>query len=422
MKISKELGCGFVCLFQLILSSAPAWSQEKSNKEKIDELSKKVDVLTKELESQRIEGSIELDQKGKYGMGPGASKVYQKKSGVSIGGYGELTYRNQDNRNQSGSSVSASDFPDTVDVLRIVLYFGYKFTDNFLFNTEIEYEHANELGVEFAYIDYLWKSYLNFRAGLLLAPMGFVNELHEPPIFLGVHRPQVEKYIIPTTWREVGAGLFGSWEWFTYKFYVMNSFNGIKFSSKGLRGGRQKGSKAFAEDIGAVFRVDYQYNLLLIGASSFIGETGQTDERFAGFNTISDGHLDFVAHGVYFRLLFSFATLTNVVTINEINKVKSSSSVGEQLLGGYFQLGYNIFHLLQGEQKLILFARYEYVDTQYKVPQGFQKNPKNENHIITLGFSFKPIINISIKSDYQFYLNDAKTGVNQFNLGLGYFF
>ena len=37
---------------------------------------------------------------------------------------------------------------------------------------------------------------------MLLIPMGLTNEFHEPNVFMGVHRPFTEKYIIPTTWRE----------------------------------------------------------------------------------------------------------------------------------------------------------------------------------------------------------------------------
>ena len=112
-------------------------------------------------------------------------------------------------------------------------------------------KHASELGLEFAYVDWLFQDYLGFRGGLLLAPLGFVNELHEPPIFLGVKRPLTETYIIPTTWREIGVGIFGSFanDNFSYKLYLMNNFKAEGFSAKsGLRGGRQKGAKALAED------------------------------------------------------------------------------------------------------------------------------------------------------------------------------
>lgn len=35
--------------------------------------------------------------------------------------------------------------------------------------------------------------------------MGFIDEVHEPPTFYGVERPEVDSRIIPTTWRELGA-------------------------------------------------------------------------------------------------------------------------------------------------------------------------------------------------------------------------
>ena len=43
----------------------------------------------------------------------------------------------------------------------------------------------------------------NARAGLMLIPMGLVNEQHEPTAALGVRRPDVEDVIIPSTWREI---------------------------------------------------------------------------------------------------------------------------------------------------------------------------------------------------------------------------
>src|SRR5438477_50729 len=81
---------------------------------------------------------------------------------------------------------------------------------------EIEVEHAvsasdkgGEVEVEFAYLDYLFSKSLRARAGLMLIPMGLVNELHEPPTFLGALRPDVEERLIPSTWRELGAGVYG---------------------------------------------------------------------------------------------------------------------------------------------------------------------------------------------------------------------
>ena len=58
-------------------------------------------------------------------------------------------------------------------------------------------------------VDYLWRDEANFRAGLVLVPMGFVNEIHEPTFFFGAERPEVERRIMPSTWRENGVGVFG---------------------------------------------------------------------------------------------------------------------------------------------------------------------------------------------------------------------
>ena len=44
------------------------------------------------------------------------------------------------------------------------------------------------------------------RAGIVLVPMGIINQWHEPPIFHGVERPTVDRVIIPTTWREGAVG------------------------------------------------------------------------------------------------------------------------------------------------------------------------------------------------------------------------
>ena len=75
-------------------------------------------------------------------------------------------------------------------------------------NVEIEIEHADEVFLEFAAIDYLYRPEMNFRFGMVLMPVGFVNEIHEPPYYYGNQRPVVEQTIIPTTWRGKRRRLF----------------------------------------------------------------------------------------------------------------------------------------------------------------------------------------------------------------------
>ena len=164
---------------------------------------------------------------------------------MSIAGYGEMLYENY-----------ASDKTTRFDYLRAILYAGYRFNDKFLFNSEIEVEHAKEIFVEFAYVDYRATDNVGLRAGMLLIPMGLVNEFHEPTVFIGAERPVTEKSIIPTTWRENGGGIYGAFDNVAFRAYVVNGFNGSAFSSSGVRGGRQKGGKAKASDMAFTGRLD----------------------------------------------------------------------------------------------------------------------------------------------------------------------
>ena len=155
----------------------------------------------------------------------------------------------------------------------MVLFFGYHFNDRTTFVTEIEAEHVKEFSIEQAFVNYNINPAINFRAGLLLIPMGIVNEYHEPTTFNGVERPNSDKYIIPSTWREIGAGLAGKLEFAAvrYQFYVVNGFNGYDSGgtfrgTDGLRKGRQKGAESTMSSPNLSAKVDfYGINGLKVG-------------------------------------------------------------------------------------------------------------------------------------------------------------
>ena len=229
----------------------------------IEQIRLQIDAITREIETMRLgeEVTARADTIG-FGLGPAASKVYRGGQGVSIGGYGEFVYSNPSSTREDGAPSGAS---SQIDALRGVIYVGYKFDDRFLFNSEIEFEHGStseegSVSLEFAYLDWRFKGLegsTGLRGGLVLLPMGFINELHEPPTYLGVSRPETERRIIPTTWRELGIGMFGAVGDFDWRAFVVNGLDGSGFDGSGLRGGRQKGSKALAEDFALSARVDW---------------------------------------------------------------------------------------------------------------------------------------------------------------------
>ena len=412
-----------------LLAAAKGASGELDS-ERLGEIERKIEVLANELEDLRIgEAAIKADTP-LYGFGPAASKVYRVDSGVSIGGYGEMLYQNFDSDTEGGDPSGKK---DEIDFLRGVLYFGYKFNERWIFNSEIEFEHAStseegSASVEFAYLDYLWRPEINPRVGLLLVPMGFLNELHEPTLFLSAKRPVTESVIIPSTWRENGAGVFGDLGPVSYRSYIVNGLEGEDFTARGLRGGRQKGSEASAEDFAWVTRFDYVgVTGLTVGGSYYYGDSGQDlGDPDGGQIEIStkiwELHAEFKWKALQTRFLTSTAELDDVAALNDFNGFVGDESVGEELVGTYLEVGYDVLHHRQRNARLIPFVRWEEVNTQDKVPTGFAADPANDQEIITAGLAFQPIDQIIFKLDYQDISNEADSGVDQINFGLGYVF
>ncbi len=399
--------------------------------QRLAEIERRIEILATEIEDLKVgEAALTASlEEARPGLGPAASKVYYRESGVSIGGYGEALYESFDGEREDGGESGKT---DRLDLLRAVLYFGYKFDDRFVFNSEIELEHAStsesgSASVEFAYVDYLYRDGFNVRAGLVLVPMGFVNELHEPTVFLGARRPETETRIIPTTWRENGLGAFGDLGGFSYRTYLVNGLDAAGFSASGLRGGRQKGSSAKAEDLAWVGRLDYSaVPGLLIGASAYVGDSGQglTTADGSGLEvgtTIVEGHLDLRLQGLELRGLYARADLDEVASLNEVLGLEGAASAGEVLEGAYVQVGYDLLGGRRG-RSLTPFVRWESLDTQQAVPDGFAADPANDIDILTLGLAYQPIEQLILKLDYQEVSTGAQTGVDQLNVGLGYIF
>jgi len=403
---------------------------------RLGELERRIDLLAAEIEKTRTGGATEVEApaKGEPGLGPAASKVYRKARGVSIGGYGEALYQNFSGRTEDGSRAGLA---DRLDLVRVVLYTGYKFSDRILFNSEVEYEHATtgagaeelgEVSVEQAYLDFKPWAHVGIRAGMVLVPVGFINELHEPPIFLGARRPDVERSILPATWREVGAGLFGETGPFQWRGYLIAGLDSAGFSASGIRDGRQQGSESVAEDLGFAGRVDYVGAPgLLLGGSLFTGGAGQgatvDGQAIGGRTTIFDLHAQYERRGLWLRALYARTRITDAALINARNGLSGNRSVGSRQYGFYAEAGYDLMNARpHGTWAVVPFLRYERFDTQDEVPVGFARNPVRDRTIWTAGVSVKPLTNVALKADYQWLANEARTGVNQLNLAVGFLF
>ena len=392
------------------------------------EQDRKIGVLATELE--RLKSALVLppnkELKSLYGYGPAAAKVYQTERGLSIGGYGEFNYQQLVSDRQGHEN--------NFDVERFVLYTGYKFTDRIILNSELEFEHAvvahdtdGEAEVEFVTLDFLGWKQLNARLGLMLVPMGFINEIHEPPFFHGVFRPEVEQRIIPTTWRAGGVGLFGTLApGLDYRAYLVNGMSADGFSNEGVREGTQEGSFASANDFAGTARLDYApFAGALIGASFFAGNAGQGHE-FAGkkpgvFTLLWETHAQLRWRGLELRALGAFTNIHDADLVSE----QLEDTIGKDQYGFYVEAAYDVLPWVLPEttQYLAPFFRYENFDTQDAVPHGFVRVPGNAVQLYTVGLDYKPHPQVVLKLEYRnFDAGSAHPHPDELNVGAGFVF
>ena len=347
--------------------------------------------------------------------------------GVTVGGYGELTYNRKEDSNAE------------LDVQRLVLLFGYKFDDRTQFITEVEFEHVKEVFVEQAFLQYSVSDNVNLRAGLMLVPMGIINEYHEPTTFNGVERPSIDGSIIPTTWRELGVGVSGRYSEASlrYQAYIFNGFSsttsdgngnitgGNIGGSNGLRGGRQKGAKSTMNNVNFSGKLDY-YGLpgLRLGLSGYFGRTQSPAdvEDIAGADVgLSMIGLD--ARYAYQRFTARGQYILGSLTDTEAYNNATGSKLGSELQGYYLEAAYNL--LPQNKrQQLFGFVRFEDFDTHSSVAGSLTKDLSYDRQEWTLGLSYKIAPGAVVKGDYQIKNNAVVGGasVNQLNFGIGVWF
>ncbi len=413
-------------------------SETKVASNNVKNLERKTNILSQEVEKLRTNLAIpeEKQLKSAYGMGPAASKVYQVGKGLSIGGYGEGFY--QDIVGDKGAAKS------NADLERMVLYVGYKFTDKILFNSEIEFEHATsgegaevkgEVSAEFASLDFFIDPLANIRTGLVLMPMGMINRIHEPLFYFGNHRPVVEQKIIPTTWREMGVGLFGAiMPNLTYTAYVVNGLNAKGFSSDGIREGTGGGSMALAQNFGYIAQMNYEPDALpgvTVGGSAYVGNAGQ-DQVFDGqkpnvLTQLYESHVQWKYRGLEFRTLGSWGHINDAGTLSaaaNADPVTGQRVIGSQNYGWYSEVGYDVLPLLFRDtpQYLAPFVRYEKLNTIAKAPSGFASDPTKDQQIFQVGLQYKPIPQVVIKADYRNFVAKQGSLPDDFNLGFGFIF
>jgi hypothetical protein len=326
--------------------------------------------------------------------------------------------------------------PGTLDFHRFVLLFSHRFSDRVRFVSELELEHAvvegmeegGELELEQAYVDFLLRPAINFRVGMMLVPVGIINERHEPPVFHGVERPFVDTVIVPTTWFEAGAGVTGSFgRGFRYRAYAMAPLDATAFSAEeGLRGSAQHGSEAQVRNVAVTGRLEYLgIRGLQTGVSFWRGNTSfnvptihtsvglyEFDARF------SRGRLE--ARGQHAHVFITGAGALNDV-MGRLTGI--DPNIAEQLKGSYLEAACRILPA-SFPHDAALFVRYENFDTQYRMPEGSVKLPQFDRDAWVVGATYWVDPDVAIKFDYSHVRNKSEVvpAPRSINVGLGWWF
>ena len=395
-------------------------AQAATLEERVKALEEQNSVLTEEVLATQTGGFTLVDTEKSYsGMGPAASKVYFSKNPLSIGGYGEMFYANPDNGD------------DYADVYRFITYFGYKFNDWIVLNTEIEFEHGanaedgGEVVVEFLYLDFLLSQEANLRLGHVLAPMGLINQRHEPTLFNTVQRPDIEKYLLPSTWHENGALVYGRFDSANIEYTAgvinalnVNNANTIAPNGSWIRSARLGSSANASFDPAFVGRVDYTgINGLMAGVSVYYGD---------GSNLKNDAINDvsgltttmFDIHATYENGPFSAYGLYTQTDLDGAEKLGSSAV--EKASGYYANASYDLSSAVGIDYKLPIFAQYENYNPVEKTVDGLNEDTF-QTEIVTIGLNFFPADQVVLKADYAMRdVNNVDTNI--FSFGLGFIF
>ena len=336
-----------------------------------------------------------------------AAKKFEK---IHIGGYGELHYN--DTETDAGSKSKK------VDAHRFVLFFGYDYNDKVRFRSEFELEHGlvadtadgsngGEVELEQMYIEIDVTDNTTVQTGVILVPVGIMNETHEPPSFYGVERNDVEKYLIPATWWAAGVKVSHKLN-NGLRFEAMIS-EGLKGTTAGyIRGGRQKSAQAKANDLAYTARVTYT------------GIPGLKTSVF--FNRQSDFTQD-SSDNIEEMNLYGVTAIYNVDGYEVKALHVQADFSGKVETGAFFTAGFDehqgtFLEVSKRIGNLGLFANNsivsgEKVSRQYTVMQaGFSYWPQGTNTVLKANFIDKEHSSDSLKS----------SDFDGFHLGMGYEF
>jgi len=393
--------------------------------------------------------------------------------GLRIGAYGEFAFGAQQNPDAFGQWQTG------FDAVRLVLTPTYQFNDNIIFSSEIEWEHGGiatdaddkltgEINLEQAWVDFRIAPYFNIRApGIDLVPIDWINLYHEPTNYYSVLRPELNRGLIPSTWRAPAASIWGQIaEGLNYQFQVnaaledfgggpitgartplpfpigydpgISGFNAVRAARAPIGSFRQ-----LSNYLGYIFRLSYAPPFLpgFDGGTSVYftpsttprGAYSQLNGAPLGQSSLTIFETDFRYRvpdtGLEFRGEFADIILGSPANLRANNDLDPFNNVGKSLWGASGEVAYHIPFgpILGSTWDAVPFYRYTYQNfqtggfagTDFNFPVGFGRT---QFHVA--GIAVYPTPELVLKLNYLKAIDAAPGGINSNAVlgGLGFFF
>ena len=347
------------------------------------------------------------------GLDDAAARVYRAKPNrLSLSGHGQLGL---------GATLGADDerAPSRGEVGRLVQYVGRRFDNTVIVNTAVAIEprgavdtpdnRGGAVSAEFLYLDFPLLDEINVRAGLVLMPLGLVNERHAPTSYHTSMRPLTERTIIPSVWRQVGIGLYGSLPaGFHYRTYMTGGLDAAGFDRTGVAGGRQQGGPFTWEDRGLALRLDWHHwPAVELGASYYIGGADQDPRRSQAArvrHSIASGHAIFRYAHAELRFLYAEGQLRG-------DPRRYQPSVPDDAVewwpktqrGFYLEAAWDLLPLFAHRPKMQLapVARFERVNLHTELMRHRRPDSALDTETLTVGVDFRPHRQVVIKAEFS---------------------
>ncbi len=447
MKRLAIIGALSACLLGGIPFEAMA--DEKALEERIKKLEKIVEDLKKrEAEEAKTKEKKEGEQPLGFGSTGSGKLIYAKpflsSPRTTVGGYMDLQYRLFNSSNSTGiGQPSTGNGSSSFDQQRFVPFFYSDITDRLKVAAELEIEHGIrskskdgsgiEVSLEFATIDYLIHEKLNFRAGIILLPVGKFNLLHDSPLNDLSDRPLVATAIIPSTLSETGAGFYGTFyptrlSKLDYELYVTQGFNGYRADTgapvitadSGLRNARQRVSTV---DDGldnnngkaVVGRVAFSPILgVEVGGSGYYGSYDPASKRplaiWAADWTFQRGPFELIGEAAWVYVRDNSKDLSGAPAPDPTFLGPGSRLLPQRMDGYYVQGNYHFLPQFLWRWAPSYFTE---ASTFTAVVRWDQVNTNSEfsdtkKERLTFGINFRPVEDTVFKVDYQFNFEDGK--------------